>query len=205
MDALQTLAEKFLKFPGVGPRQAKRFVYHLLSRGPAEISALEAALAALKKASAQCPHCFRFYPNTGSVALCPECSDKGRDPALMMAVERDTDLDAIRASDAYRGRFFVLGGSLPFLEQEPAKKIRIRELLTEVERAAKEDGLREIILATSANAEGEHTALYISKTLESLLKKYDLQVTALGRGLSTGAELEYADKETLKNALKNRG
>ena len=123
----------------------------------------------------------------------------------MMAVERDTDLDAIRASDAYRGRFFVLGGSLPFLEQEPAKKIRIRELFTEVERAAKEDALREIILATSANAEGEYTALYISKTLEPLTKKYGLKVTALGRGLSTGAELEYADKETLKNALKNRG
>lgn len=217
MDSITALAEKLVKFPGVGPRQAKRLVYFLLSRGPAEIEAFVQALQALKENARQCTQCFRFFPaptkglssmgtasGTTKSDFCSECSDRGRDRTLMLVVERDPDLDAMRKSGTFNGRFFVLGGSLPVLETDPSKKIRIRELLTEVDRAVREDSLHEIILATSANEEGEHTGLYVTKTLEPLAKKHSFTVTMLGRGLSTGAELEYADSETLKNALRNR-
>lgn len=205
MDPITTLAEKLMRLPGVGPRQAKRIAYKLLADGPSVSRDLAQAITRLGEETAQCPHCYRFYPKQGSIALCPECSDAGRDHTALLIVERDTDLDTIRKSGAYQGRFFVLGGSIPVLEADPAKKIRIRELLAEVARAAREDGLREIIIATSANEEGEVTAQYVAKTLEAVTAPAQIAITSLGRGLSTGAELEYVDKETLKNALKNRG
>lgn len=198
------LAEKLMRLPGVGPRQAKRIAYKLLADGPAASRDLAQAIARLGEETSQCPRCYRFYPKQGNATLCPECSDAGRDKTSLLIVERDTDLDTIRKSGAYQGRFFVLGGSIPVLEADPAKKIRIKELLAEVTRAAKEDGLHEIIIATSANEEGEVTAQYVTRTLEPITRPAGIATTSLGRGLSTGAELEYVDKETLRNALKNR-
>jgi recombination protein RecR len=98
----------------------------------------------------------------------------------------------------------VLGGTVPILEKEPERKVRSRELLKTVEKRAKEEGLKEVILAISFNSEGENTAQYIKDILSPLCEKYSLKITLLGRGLSTGTELEYSDSETIKNALKNR-
>lgn len=207
MDPITALAEKLMRLPGVGPRQAKRIAYKLLADGPVASRDLAQAIERLGAETAQCDRCYRFFPapQKSAASRCAECSDLGRDTAMLLIVERDTDLDTIRKSGAYQGRFFVLGGSIPVLESDPAKKIRIRELLAEVARAAREDDLHEIIIATSANEEGEVTAQYVAKTLEAITKPAGITITALGRGLSTGAELEYVDKETLKNALKNRG
>jgi recombination protein RecR len=114
-----------------------------------------------------------------------------------MIVSRDIDFEAVEKSGSYKGRYFVLGGSLPVLEKEPEKRIRISELKNYLTRHT---DVKEIILGLNANSEGENTAEY----LKEHLKKDGLTISLLGRGLSTGAELEYADPETLKSALLHR-
>jgi recombination protein RecR len=117
---------------------------------------------------------------------------------MLMIVPRDIDLEAVERSGSYKGYYFVLGGSLPILEKEPEKRIRINELKKNIEK--KKGKLKEIILAMNANAEGENTADFIKE----IYKESPFTFSILGRGLSTGAELEYADPETLKNAFLHR-
>lgn len=203
MSSIDTLAQLFMKFPGIGTRQAKRFVYFLLAQDPRFVDTLAREISALKEQIAQCSECFRFYPRTGTNTVCELCAGD-TDPSTLLVVEKDTDLDNLRKSGGYGGKFFVLGGTIPILERDPASKIRIRELIARVGRGANE-GLHEVILALSANPEGDFTHEYVARTLEPIAKKLGITVTALGRGLSTGSELEYADSNTLAHALKNRG
>ena len=116
---------------------------------------------------------------------------------MLMVVPRDIDLESVERSGSYKGHYFVLGGALPILEKEPEKKIRIIELETKVKRSPE---LKELVLAMNANNDGEHTADYIKEKLSSA----GLVISILGRGLSTGTELEYADPETLKSAFLHR-
>ena len=199
MNAIDKLSEIFSHFPGIGPKQARRFVYYLLTRDQSTLDTLTKSIDELKKQTAQCSECKRFFAKNGQVtALCSTCSDARRDSSLLMIVPRDADFEAIEKSGSYKGLYFVLGGALPILEKEPAKRIRINELKKKIEKNKKE--IKEIILAMNANAEGENTADFIKQTLE----KNGFEFSILGRGLSTGAELEYADPETLKNALLHR-
>lgn len=119
-----------------------------------------------------------------------------------MVIEKDSDLEAIERSGAYHGRYFVLGGTLPILDKEPEKRIRIRELLAAVK--ARKNDLKEVILATALTPESEHTADYVRSALEETTKESGIRITTLGRGLSTGSELEYADSETLRFAFEGR-
>ncbi|MFH1472979.1 MAG: toprim domain-containing protein [bacterium] len=204
MNSIDKLAEIFAQFPGIGPRQAKRFVYYLLYRNNGFSDDLIHAIKNLSKEIVQCSECMRHFANPpagGGLATrtCSICSDKHRDTSLLMVVPRDIDLEAVERSGGYKGHYFVLGGSLPILEKEPEKKVRSRELKVRVKEGMKK-GLEEIILAMNANAEGENTVDFIREEL----KDFKLVTTVLGRGLSTGAELEYADSETLKNALLHR-
>ncbi len=121
-----------------------------------------------------------------------------------MVVPRDIDLENIERTGAYSGKYFVLGGTVPILEKEPEKRIRQKELLGTVSERIKSVKLKEIILAMNLNPEGENTVDYIKKLLASFTLKPKIRISTLGRGLSTGTELEYSDTETLKNALKNR-
>jgi len=195
MNSIERLAEIFKTFPGIGPRQAKRFVYYLLSRNGSYSEELIKAIQDLKKEVAQCQSCQRHF--VGKNKICSICSEENRDNSLLMIVPRDIDLESVEKSGSFNGHYFVLGGIVPVLDKEPEKKIRISKLETRI----KEDkNLKEIILAMNANQDGEHTAEY----LKERLKDFQLVTSELGRGLSTGAELEYADPETLKNALKNR-
>ncbi len=204
MDSINKLTETFKEFPGIGPRQAKRFVYYLLSRNGGYLENLSKLVVELKKEIKNCPSCFRFFANDAEQSTtCPTCRDKKRDSGFLMIVSRDVDLEAVEKSHSYSGFYFILGGSVPILEKEPEKKIRTKELMTVVEKRATE-GLKEIIVATSVNPEGENTAEYVAKILTPLLKKFNIKLSGLGRGLSTGTELEYSDSETIKNALKNR-
>jgi recombination protein RecR len=120
-----------------------------------------------------------------------------------MIVAKDVDLDAVEKSRVYDGLYFVLGGSIPLFDQEPEEKIRSKELLQSIESRAK-SGLKEIILALSLNAEGEHTRELIESLLSPTVKKLGIDMYTLGRGLSTGTELEYSDSETIKNALLSK-
>lgn len=202
MSTIDSLADVFMKFPGIGTRQAKRFVYFLLAQDPYYLDNLSQEIAELKKTITQCADCYRYYPRTDSSSLCSVCAGD-TDNSSLLVVEKDTDFESVKRSGSYPGRYFILGGTLPVLEQNPESKIRIRELKARIERAIPE-GLSEIILALSANPEGDTTRNYVAKSLEPLAKKYYIKVTTLGRGLSTGTELEYSDSDTLRNAIRNR-
>lgn len=205
MSSIEQLAEYFSKFPGIGPRQAKRFVYFLLRENGSFSRDLASAIQNLKTGVLQCSLCFRFFEKNGGTGLfCNICSDTERDTGMLLVVEKEADFENVRKSGSYAGLYFILGGSLPILEKEPSKKIRARELFDRAQNAAKSGELKEVILAMNATAEGENTALYISKILEPLILKYNFKLSTLGRGLSTGAELEYSDAETFKQALQNR-
>lgn len=201
---VERLTENFRRFPGIGPRQARRFVYHLLGAGRGTIDRLVADLRELIATVVQCEQCFRFYSSDRSTTkICGICRDDGRDDTLLMIVEKDADLEAIRQSDTYRGRFFVLGGLVPILEKDPKSKVRWRELAAAIGERVAAKKLTEIIVALAVNPEGDHTVEFLKESLADRTKK-GLRLTVLGRGLSTGTELEYSDAETIKNALRNR-
>lgn len=203
MSAIDNLSTMFMRFPGIGTRQAKRFVYFLLAQDPRFVDALSREIALLKASITQCESCFRFYPRVGAKNICSICASDADDTVLLV-VEKDSDFESVKKSGGYTGKYFILGGTVPVLEADPASRIRIRELVTRIQSGAF-DGLSEVILALSANPEGDFTREYITKVLEPITKELNINITTLGRGLSTGTELEYSDGDTLKHALKNRG
>lgn len=203
MTSLEKLIKHFERFPGIGPRQARRFAHHLLIEDPSTLQELSELIAAIQTSVSECALCSRFYARNGGGDLCQICSDPKRDRSKLMVVERDTDTTSIERSGTYDGLYFILGGTVPLLESEETKKLRGGKLKVIVEQRIPE-GLHEIILAFSVNPDGENTARYVTALLRTLIDTQSLTLTHLGRGLSTGSELEYADPETIKNALKNR-
>lgn len=198
MNSIDKLAEIFTRFPGIGPRQARRFVYFLLTREGGYVKKLVESIQNLKKEIAQCQKCMRFFACNGRrTEICDTCVDDSRDTSMLMVVSRDIDFETMEKSGSYNGLYFVLGGVVPILEKEPEKRIRIKSLEARIKN---DKNLKEIILATSANLDGENTAEFIKQRCQ----RPSLTFSILGRGLSTGAELEYADPETLKNALLHR-
>ena len=193
---IDRLIESFLKFPGIGPRQAKRFVYFLAGESKEYADNLAKLISEVKSGMKQCGSCFRYFESKSVEAdLCPICAGSGRDSSLIMLVEKDVDLENIERTGNFRGKYFVLGGLLS-LAGNGTPEVRLKQLFEKVQK----EKPAEIILATSATIEGENTNLYIERILEPLKVK----ISRLGRGLSTGAELEYSDSETIENALKNR-
>lgn len=203
MNDLDKLVELFTQFPGIGPRQARRFVYFLLGKDRGYLQEITKRILEVKDHVKQCGHCYRYFFASGATPLCNICADPVTEKSSLMIVAKDADLESVRRSSVYDGRYFVLGGSIPILEKEPARRIREKELATEIRRALKDDGLKEIILALSANPEGEHTTEYLKGLLAPLVGS-QARISVLGRGLSTGTELEYSDGDTLRNALKHR-
>lgn len=196
MDRVEDLSRAFERFPGIGPRQAKRFVYHLLASSSYDRKVLSDLILRIGEDVQQCQECMRFW--TGKGSLCNYCSDTSRNNAQLMLVEKDQDLMAIERANTYRGRYFVLGGVLTLSGKGT---IRERELVERVERKSNE-GLEEIIMALGATSEGEHTSDHIRELLGPL--RGHIRLFTLGRGLATGSELEYADTETLSAAFANR-
>ena len=202
MDNTQKLIELFKEFPGIGPRQAKRFVYFLLNRNSGYANDLVKLISEVRSTVKTCDSCFRFFLN-GAGKSCSICKDVSRDKTSLMLVSHDVDFENIERTHFYNGYYFVLGGTVPILEKNPEKRIRQKDLLSVVEKRIKE-GLREIIIALNYNPEGENTLTYLSEILKPLIQKNKFKISTLGRGLSTGTELEYSDSDTIKNALKNR-
>ncbi|MBI4086607.1 recombination protein RecR [Candidatus Kaiserbacteria bacterium] len=202
MTSFDELVRHFERFPGIGPRQARRFVYHLLTEDPQSLRALADAIADVQAKVTECAHCFRYFARDNGNTLCEICNDANRNHELLMVVERDSDIPPIERSGIYDGYYFVLGGTVPLLEPQENIKLRGGALKGIAEMRAKE-GLAEVILAFSVNPDGENTARYVGTLLKETEEK-NIKISTLGRGLSTGSELEYADPETIKNALKNR-
>jgi len=206
MDHIEELARALSRLPGIGPRQAKRFVYFLLATPAAERTKLAELIASLGKSVHQCLECLRFFNGTHAT-VCNYCADKTRDDSLLMLVEKDQDLAAVERAGTYRGRYFVLGGVLTLTGKGV---IREKELVRAIEKrlSVENDGhgvsikLREVVLALSATSEGEHTTDRVRELLAPF--RDNLKISELGRGLATGSELEYSDAETLRAALTNR-
>ena len=207
MSEMQKLIEYFSHFPGIGPRQARRFAYYMMSKPTAVIEEFTAVLKRARSQVTHCELCQRMFSNelNSKQSICHTCDRADREQGTLLIVSRDSDFESIEKSGAYSGLYFILGGSVPILDREPEKRIKLRLLLERV-RSAKTP-FHEIILSMSTTPEGENTTAIVRKALEHIIKASGTttSITVLGRGLSTGAELEYADKETIKNALSNRG
>ncbi len=190
--ALNSLIEQLVRLPGIGPKTAQRLAFHLLKVPREEAAALAEAILALKDKTRTCVRCY----NLAEEELCPVCQDPRRDRSLLCVLEEVNDLLAIEKTREFRGLYHVLGGSLSPLDGRGPEQIRARELLARLESGE----VREVILATNPNVEGEATALYLLR----LLKPLSVKVTRIARGLPMGGDLEYADEATLARALEGR-
>jgi len=184
------------KLPGVGPRQAARFILALLEKDESELRELGQAIVNLKKEIRFCKECFNVSEN-GS---CHICSDPKRDTAKLLVLEKVTDLDSVERTGLYKGLYHVLGGSINPLDGATPETLKFRELERRVDELSNNKEL-ELIIATNPSTTGETTALYIKDLFQD---KNGVVLTRLGRGLASGSNLEYADELTLRNALEYR-
>ncbi len=190
--ALDALIEALKCLPGVGQKSAQRMALHLIERDQAGARQLaNTTLGALEKVS----HCKRCR-NFADTEICRICTDKKRDHGLLCIVETPADVLAIEASGAYRGLYFVLFGRLSPMDGCGPEELGLDEL----EVGFKQDGVSEVILATSATVEGDITAQFIA----DIATRYELGVSRLARGIPLGGELEYVDSGTLSRALSGR-
>ena len=203
MNPFEKIVRYFERFPGIGSRQAKRFAFHLLTLDQSDVTELSELIRNIRSTVITCPSCARFHSLQSPDRHCSVCGNTMRDRSKLTVVERDTDIDAIERSGVYDGLYFVLGGTVPLLDSQDIKKLR-GGMLKQIVETRIPEGLKEIILAFSVNPDGENTGRYIETLLRDHIEKGSLKISHLGRGLSTGSELEYADPETIKNALKNR-
>jgi len=189
---VQDLIDELGRLPGVGPKSAQRIAFHLLKVEPADAERLARAIHEVKARVHFCRVCF----NVAEGDLCRICRDSRRDPTLVCVVEEPRDLVAVERTQEFRGRYHVLGGAISPIEGVGPDDLRIRELLGRVEP----DAIREVILATNPNVEGEATAMYLAR----LLRPLGIRVTRIASGLPVGGDLEYADEVTLGRAFAGR-
>jgi recombination protein RecR len=186
------LINEFSKLPTIGPKTAARLVFHLLNRPRADAESLADAIVALKDRVRLCTQCFSITEENP----CSICSDPRRDPKMLCIVAEAKDIYALERTSAYNGRYHVLGGLISPMDGIGPAQLRVKEM---VERIGA-NGYEEVIVATNPNAEGEATALYLSRLVTPL----GVLVTRLAYGLPIGGDLDYADEVTLAKALEGR-
>ncbi|MHB8104693.1 MAG: recombination mediator RecR [Dehalococcoidales bacterium] len=191
-DAIGRLVQEFSKLPGIGPKSAQRIVFSLLRSSEDKTKALAEALVSLKQRVNLCSVCC----NVTESDPCPICRNPQRDISQVCIVEQPQDILALEHTGVYKGLYHVLHGAISPTEGIGVDNIRIRELLDRFQN----NTVKEIILATNTNTEGEQTAMYLSRVISPL----GIKVTRLARGLPFGTELEYADDVTLTRALEGR-
>lgn len=192
LDPIQRAMEELGRLPGIGPKSAQRITYFLLRAPGEQVVGLAQAIASLKEKTHLCPVCF----NIATGELCSICSDSRRDSSTVCVVEQPQDIASIERLGAYKGLYHVLHGAISPSEGINTSDIRVKELISRVERG----DIQEVIIATNSTMEGEQTALYLKK----LIAPMGIQVTRLARGLPFGTELEYADDVTLSRAFEGR-
>ncbi len=190
--ALQELADQFARLPGIGGKTAQRLAFYVLGLPDEEAQQFADAIMNAKHSVHTCPCC----QNLTDRELCPICDDDTRDHSVICVVAEPRDVIAMERSREFNGVYHVLHGVISPLNHVTQDDIRIRELLN---RVASGD-IREIIMATNPDTEGEATAMYISR----LLRPMDVKVTRLAYGIPVGSQLEYADEVTLSRALEGR-
>ena len=190
--ALQNLADQFARLPGIGSKTAQRLAFHVLGMPVEQAQEFSDAILEAKRTVHTCPCC----QNLTDKELCPICDDDGRDHSLICVVAEPKDVIAMERSREFRGVYHVLHGVISPLNHVTQDDIKIRELLKRVG----EGDVREVIMATNPDTEGEATAMYISR----LLRPMEVKVTRLAYGVPVGSQLEYADEVTLSRALEGR-
>jgi recombination protein RecR len=190
--AIQDLIDELGRLPGVGPKSAQRIAFHILSADPADVNRLATTLRKVKELVRFCTTCF----NVAESEQCRVCRDPRRTNEVLCVVEEPKDIVAIERTGEFRGRYHVLGGAINPLEGVGPDNLRIRELLLRVGTGE----VKELILATDPNTEGEATATYLAL----MIKPMGLAVTRLASGLPVGGDLEYADEITLGRAFEGR-
>ena len=190
--ALQELADQFARLPGIGGKTAQRLAFHVLSLPYEEAERFAAAILAAKKEVHTCPCC----QNLTDRELCPLCDDDMRDKGVICVVAEPKDVIAMERSREFNGLYHVLHGVISPLNHVTQDDLKIRELLKRVASGQ----VREVIMATNPDTEGEATAMYMSR----LLRPMEVKVTRLAYGVPVGSQLEYADEVTLSRALEGR-
>jgi recombination protein RecR len=190
--AIQDLIDELGRLPGVGPKSAQRIAFHILSADPADVTRLANSLRKVKELVRFCTTCF----NVAESDQCRVCRDTRRSPEVLCVVEEPKDVVAIERTGEFRGRYHVLGGAINPLEGVGPDNLRIRELMIRLGTGE----VKELILATDPNTEGEATATYLAL----MVKPMGIAVTRLASGLPVGGDLEYADEITLGRAFEGR-
>ncbi len=190
-DAVEKAIHELSKLPGVGRKSAQRHVFYLLKQSENDVQQLADALLELKSKVRNCSVCFNITENDP----CPICTSEKRDRSVICVVEEANDVLALEKTGECRGLYHVLGGALSPLDGIGPDDLRVKELL---QRLTEE--VKEIIIATNPNTEGEATALYLAK----LIKPMNIKISRIARGIPVGADLEYADEITLARAIEGR-
>ena len=202
METLKRLQALFKRFPGIGERQAMRFAYFVATADETYVRELTENILSIRKNVRRCSRCFALSEDiTGGI--CPVCADGTRDKSTILVVEKDADRDRFMQSRTYSGSYFILGGLAPAIEKDAHQHIRLDELSKLVAAPAKSN-VREVILALSATPDGDRTEALIMVALQKVKNEKNILISVLGKGLSTGTEIEYSDSETLSSALKSR-
>jgi recombination protein RecR len=188
---VQDLVDELSKLPGIGPKTAQRLAFHLLKSGPDETRSLAQAMLEVADRIRFCSRCF----NISTEELCNFCSDARRDASTVCVVEEPRDIPPVEKTGEFHGLYHVLGGAISPIDGVGPNDLRVAELLERVK-----DGVKEVIVATNPNVEGEATAMYLARLLNPL----NVKVTRIASGLPVGGDLEYADEVTLGRALEGR-
>lgn len=191
-ESVTQLIDQFAKLPGIGKKSAERLAYHVLRIHKEEALTLAEAIRAVKENVRHCEQCF----NLAEEKLCEICRDARRNPELLCVVEQPRDMFALEESGSYTGLYHVLLGRIAPLDNIGPEQLTIDALVERVRRG----GVREVIMATNPTLEGDGTALYIS----NCLKDFDIEITRLARGITTGSVLELSNKEILSDAMTGR-
>ena len=191
-EPVSRLIEELSKLPGIGPKSAARLTYYLLRIPEAEARALAEAIIAVKEKTVLCSSC----QNITDSNPCAVCASRERDHSIICVVKEPLDIMALERTGQYRGLYHVLHGVISPMDGIGPDDLKIKELLQRL----KSSSVKEVILATNPNLEGEATAMY----LQRLLSPFSIRLTRLARGLPVGGDLEYADEVTLTHALEGR-
>ncbi len=189
---VQHLIDELARLPGIGQKSAQRLAFHLLNLEEADATRLADAIVEMRRDVRLCSRCF----NVTAEEECSICRDLRRDPALLCVVERAQDIPVLEKTQEFNGRYHVLGGAISPIAGVGPDQLRVGELVRRVES----EGVKEVIVATNPNVEGDTTALFLAR----LLKPLGVMVTRIASGLPVGGDLDYADEITLGRALTGR-
>ena len=189
---IQELIDELGRLPGIGPKSAQRIAFHVIQSESVDVNRLVEVLRLVKERVKICSQCF----NIAEEELCKICRDVRRDDSLICVVEESKDVVAIERTREFRGKYHVLGGAISPIDGIGPEQLKIRELLTRLA----DDRIKEIIIATDPNLEGEATATYLARTMKPL----GIKISRLASGLPVGGDLEYADEVTLGRAFEGR-